>query len=270
MTRATGARRNSDRMPHEEWDSLCANVAGRLRGSAEHPAAAPVREELIACAQDLEVLRAALLQEQGHLSRIEAELNEARATLAVAHARERDAQYMAQHDSLTDLPNRRHFCRRLDDALSTAPTRPPTMAVLFLDLDDFKPINDAHGHETGDELLRIVAQRLRRMVRDGDIVCRLGGDEFACLLSQPRDRAELSRLARQLLEAIAAPLQLGGIEIRVWPSIGIAVCPNDGDTAITLLRRADAAMYRAKRGRLGYAFFDSRSDVTASETGGLH
>ncbi|MDL2336893.1 MAG: GGDEF domain-containing protein [Pseudomonadota bacterium] len=270
MTGATGARRNSDRMPHEEWDLLCDAVAERLRRSVEKPAATSVRAAVNGCAQDLKVLQAALTLERGYLRRIETELNETRAELAASHANERDAQYMAQHDSLTALPNRSQFRRRLDDALSTATTRPPTLAVLFLDLDDFKPINDIHGHDTGDELLRIVAQRLRRTIRGGDIVCRLGGDEFACLLSKPMGHAQLGRLARQLFEAISAPLQVGGIEIRVWPSIGIALCPTDGDTAITLLRRADAAMYRAKRGQLGYAFFDGQSDVVPSEAGGLH
>ncbi len=118
------------------------------------------------------------------------------------------------------------------------------MAVQFLDLDDFKPIDGLRGHEVGDE--------------------------FACLLSQPDGHAQPGSLATELLDVIAAPLQVGGIEVRGWPSIGVALCPNDGDTALTLLWRADAAMYRARRGLPGYAFFDGQPDGAPPEAGGLH
>jgi diguanylate cyclase (GGDEF)-like protein len=133
--------------------------------------------------------------------------------------------------------------------------------VLYLDLDGFKPINDLHGHDAGDELLRIVAARLARSIRAEDMVCRLGGDEFACLLSDPLNRERLGHLACKLFDAVSAPLQLGPLKLTVRPSIGIAVCPTDGATTDALLKCADAAMYRAKRHQSGYAFFDPQTDA---------
>jgi len=184
----------------------------------------------------------------------------ARIELVEARLGERRARHLAQHDSLTALPNRSHFSERLDQALRGDDEQAPALAVLFLDLDGFKPINDRHGHDAGDTLLRIVAERLSRSVRSQDMVCRLGGDEFACMLNAPRDREHLSQLATKLFAAVSAPLTVGGVQISVKPSIGIAVCPSDGDTSATLLKRADSAMYRAKRRQLGFAFFDRRAD----------
>ena len=209
----------------------------------------------------LKLLRAALGQDRDHLRCIEARLKDtsaalatARAELSEARAGELRAHQLSQHDSLTEMPNRTQFRRRLDDALGAGPTPTAALAVLFLDLDDFKPINDRHGHDIGDELLRIVAQRLSRIMREGDLVCRLGGDEFACLLPNAMGHAQLSRLAAQMFDAVSAPVQVATLELSVRPSIGIAVFPTDGDTTSALLQRADAAMYHAKRQQLGYAF----------------
>ncbi len=142
---------------------------------------------------------------------------------------------------------------------------PPTaLAVLFLDLDDFKSINDRHGHETGDEMLRIVAQRLGRVMREGAVVCRLGGDEFACLLPNTMGDAQLSRLAAQVFDAVSAPLKVGALKLSVRPSIGIAVYPTDGDSTTALLQHADAAMYHAKRQQLGYAFATSAAKIATA------
>jgi diguanylate cyclase len=157
-------------------------------------------------------------------------------------------------DPLTALPNRLLFEERLNQTLQRVGRTPSAMAVLFIDLDGFKPINDAHGHDIGDQVLRIVAARLSRSVRSDDMVGRLGGDEFACLLSNLPSREQLCHLACKLVDAVAAPIQLGGLELTVRPSIGIATCPADGVTAPELLRNADAAMYRAKRSGSGYAF----------------
>jgi diguanylate cyclase (GGDEF)-like protein len=260
MPEVRSPRSSLDGMPSEDWDLLCDAIAERLRSIAQDPAAAPVRAAVDDCAHELELLHEALSGERGYLRRIESQLQQMRDELAAAHASERHAQYLAQHDALTMLPNARQFSRRLDDALSGGVQRSPGLAVLFLDLDDFKPINDRHGHDTGNELLRIVAQRLRHMVRTGDVVARLGGDEFACLLAQPMGRAQLGRVADQLFDAISAPLKVGAMELSVRPSIGIAVCPDDGDNAATLLQRADAAMYQAKRCQSRHAFFGEPSD----------
>ncbi len=262
MSGSGTTRRSSDGMTPEDWDLLFDAVANRLERCIHAPQARPMHEAVNDCVQALKQLHGELSGQRGYLRRIESQLSEScaalaavRAELAEARISERRAQHVAQHDGLTALPNSAHFRRRLDDALGAGQLGGPALAVLFLDLDDFKPINDCHGHDTGDELLRIVARRLSGAVRADDIVCRLGGDEFACLLSQPMEHAQLSRLARQLFDAVSAPLQVGTLELSVRPSIGIAVCPNDGDTTAALLQRADAAMYRAKRGRLGYAFF---------------
>lgn len=264
MPAANDARSASDGMLPEDWDLLHRAVTERLRSVAQSPAAACVRDVVEECVHELERLHAMLAQERAGLRRLETQLHNCRTELQASHASERRANFLAQHDSLTQLPNRSQFRRRVDDALSTidaAHSPAPALAVLFLDLDGFKPINDRLGHDTGDALLRIVAQRLRRAVRAEDIVCRLGGDEFACLVSQPMGHAQLGRLAHQLFDAISAPLRVGAMKLTVRPSIGIAVCPTDGDSTTALLQRADAAMYRAKRCQTGYAFYDSESDL---------
>jgi diguanylate cyclase len=272
----SASRRSSNDRCAQDHDLLLAAIAVRLRACLDElPAACePVRELVHDCALALEQLRPGLAQERGYGERLERELRAARAALAAARLDlagtrdgERRALHLADHDSLTALPNRNCFQTRLDEALArnqetaSAGGQAPTLAVLFLDLDDFKPINDRHGHQTGDELLRIVAQRLSRAVRAGDTVSRLGGDEFACLLATPIGLEQLSQLASKLFDAISAPLTVGPLALTVRPSIGIAVSPGDGHTAAALLQHADTAMYRAKRRQLGYSFFDARFDA---------
>jgi diguanylate cyclase (GGDEF)-like protein len=267
---ASSALPPSADLPHGDRNLLVGAIAERLRCSAgeRDSTAAVMRETALDCAQALEQLQATLGDRRTRGASIEVELRAAYTALAAAgvelagtQVRERRARHQAQHDSLTSLPNRTYFRARLDDALSPVEQRTPALAVLYIDLDGFKPINDRHGHDTGDELLRIVADRLSRSVRAEDMVCRLGGDEFACLLSDPMGREQLSQLASKLFDAVSAPLQVGARQLIVRPSIGIAVCPTDGDTAAMLLKRADAAMYRAKRRQMGFAFFDRRSDI---------
>jgi diguanylate cyclase (GGDEF)-like protein len=252
-----------------DWDLLFDAVTTRLRHTAVEARFAfdAPHDAVLDCVQALEQLHASLGQERQRGKRLEQELRHAQAVLALTRFElvgtqvgERRARHQAEHDGLTSLPNSSSFRARLDDALSPGDQRAPTLAVLYLDLDGFKPINDRHGHATGDELLRIVAHRLARSVRADDMVCRLGGDEFACLLSDPMGRQQLSQLASKLFDAVSAPLKVGSLELTVRPSIGIAVCPTDGDTSATLLKRADAAMYRAKRSQMGFAFFDRHSD----------
>lgn len=260
--------RKPDRMPPEDWDLLFDAAASRLRQHAGDAVAAPARAAVEDCVQSLDLLHAALGEERSKLRRLKLELRQTHAALAAAQAglataqeSERQARHLSQHDSLTELPNRSQFRRRLDDALDASAARPPALAVLFMDLDNFKPINDHHGHDAGDGLLRVVAQRLRGAVRAEDVLCRLGGDEFACLLSQPMAREQLGRLAGQLVDAVSAPLTVGTMPISMRPStgFGLALYPIDGDTTATVLQRADAAMYRATRGGQGYTFFDGRA-----------
>ena len=208
--------------------------------------------------------RLSLVERQ--LARQQAQLAQAQKALALVAADARQAQQLANTDELTALPNRACFQARLSEALRIAVQRRPQLALLLLDLDDFKPINDRHGHAAGDEVLRIVATRLRHAVRAGDLVGRLGGDEFACLLTLAKlaDRDQIAQLARKLMLAVAAPMRLQhlppGVVLRVRPSIGIVVGPADGDNAAALLRHADAAMYRAKRSRIGPLFYDAAAD----------
>jgi diguanylate cyclase (GGDEF)-like protein len=169
--------------------------------------------------------------------------------------------YMAQHDALTDLPNRLRLYEHLQKTL-TRPKRGEHVAVLCLDLDRFKDVNDAHGHPTGDLLLKSVAERLRQCIRDADMVARLGGDEFAIMqagASQPRDATSL---ASRLIEVISAPYELGGHQVTVEVSIGIALAPGDGLNPDQLLKNADTALYRAKsEGRGLYRFFEPEMDA---------
>jgi diguanylate cyclase (GGDEF)-like protein/PAS domain S-box-containing protein len=159
---------------------------------------------------------------------------------------EQELYDLATHDALTGLPNRHFFGERFRHAMVRAKRARRLVGLLYLDLDDFKPVNDALGHKHGDTLLQTVARRLTRSVREEDTVARLGGDEFAVILDQlsrPRDAAAT---ARKLLQALARPFVLDGHKARITASIGITVYPIDGDGVEILLKRADAAMYRAK------------------------
>ncbi len=159
---------------------------------------------------------------------------------------EETIRHMAYHDALTKLPNRALFQDRLKIALAQARRRERLLAVLYLDLDRFKAVNDSVGHEAGDELLRIVGERLSAVVRDGDSAARVGGDEFTLLLSEVDGEEDAVRVAERTLETFRRPFLVGGHTFHVTTSIGIALFPSDGENAESLLRNADEAMYRAK------------------------
>lgn len=162
---------------------------------------------------------------------------------------ERELFDLATHDTLTGLPNRYLFSEQFRRAMARAKRDGHLVALLYLDLDGFKPVNDRLGHRCGDRLLQTVARRLQRSVREGDTVARLGGDEFAVVLeqlSQPRDSAAT---AKKLLRALARPYWVEGHKAKVTASIGITVYPLDGDDVDSLLKRSDSAMYRAKTER---------------------
>jgi diguanylate cyclase (GGDEF)-like protein len=174
---------------------------------------------------------------------------------------EKQIAHMARHDALTDLPNRVLLQDRLAQALAELP-RDKRLAVLYLDLDNFKSVNDTLGHQIGDELLKTVAGRLRNCVREVDTVARVGGDEFAVIhtgIEQPNDAAFL---ARQICEAVKEPCELHGHAVIVDTSIGIALAPGDGSDPTELLKNADMALYRAKAdGRGTYRFFEPAMDA---------
>ena len=155
-------------------------------------------------------------------------------------------QDMATHDSLTGLPNRASLSDTLQQALNKAERNKHGLAIFFIDLDNFKSINDTLGHPTGDQLLREMARRLRTSVRDSDLVARLGGDEFVVMVEAVGDKESLGVLAAKILATISEPAQLQGHEVKVTGSIGIATFPVDGADVPTLLANADMAMYRAK------------------------
>ncbi|MBF0095441.1 MAG: diguanylate cyclase [Alphaproteobacteria bacterium] len=178
--------------------------------------------------------------------------------------REDVARHRAFHDVLTGLPNRALLQDRLEQALTQARRRRGGLAVLFLDLDGFKPVNDQYGHQVGDELLRRVAERLRDHVRETDTVARIGGDEFVILLTNVTDRFSVDRAAGSILRALAQPVPVGDITVTVGVSIGIATFPEAGSDPAELIANADKAMYLAKRyGKGAYCHFPVEDDDVA-------
>ncbi len=173
------------------------------------------------------------------------------------HAEER-LSFLASYDTVTGLPNRSLFNERLAHAMKQVERSTGNVGLLFIDLDNFKNINDTLGHSAGDRLLRLVAQRFSEKVRAADTVCRLGGDEFTIILENLESAEDAARVAEALLEQSTLPYELKGGETFVTPSIGIAVYPQDGANVQSLVMRADAAMYRAKEiGRNTFQFFNS-------------
>jgi diguanylate cyclase (GGDEF)-like protein/PAS domain S-box-containing protein len=184
-------------------------------------------------------------------------------------AAEDGLRYLALHDPLTGLPNRTLVTDRLCAALAARERQGGSTAVLVLDLDGFKQVNDSFGHDAGDAVLVELAWRMQAALRDVDTVGRLGGDEFAVVLPSAGSKQEALDAAGRLLEVLARPVHHPDFEIALGASIGMALAPHDGEEAGTLLRNADAAMFRAKHGRLGVATCgDAAEPQESSETGG--
>ena len=175
-------------------------------------------------------------------------------------------ELLAHFDPLTRLPNRTLLADRLAQAMARVQPEQQRLAVCFMDLDGFKAVNDTHGHEAGDELLVIVARRLEANVRTDDTVARQGGDEFVILLNGLPDVAECERAAGRLLQAVRQPIVVNGHTVQVGASIGIALHPQDGSDAETLLRYADQAMYQAKQGGRNRWVFYAPGMVEAPST----
>ncbi len=263
------------------WDVMFGAVTIRLRQTVDEwlasrdeghlsDADARMRVSALECAAALDQLHDTLAHEALRRQLLERKIAEAHALLARTQRELADsrfdvqaARHLALHDGLTQLPNRHFFRDRLGHFTLSGRRKATALAVLYLDLVDFKPINDAHGHDTGDELLKIVAARLARAVRAQDFVSRVGGDEFACLLLDVPSREQLSHMACKLLDTVAAPIKLGELELTVRTSIGIATNADPCATPAMLISRADAAMYVAKRRKCGYAFFDERAEVAS-------
>jgi diguanylate cyclase len=183
--------------------------------------------------------------------------------LAAAEEQEQASRKAALHDNLTGLANRVLFMDRLQHGIAQAKRHRWILAVMFIDLDNFKAINDTYGHEAGDAILQTVATRLRHNTRDADTVSRYGGDEFLFLLNKIRDEGDISMIAAKILKSIRAPCSVNIRDVTISPcmnaSIGIATFPRDGATANALIVSADEAMYEAKEGKSGYAFAEQDS-----------
>src|SRR5438067_1795165 len=182
----------------------------------------------------------------------------------------RRLEFLAHHDTLTGLPNRAMFADRAREAVAHARRHEKTCAFLFLDLDNFKTVNDTLGHDVGDALLKIISSRLRASVRGDDFIARIGGDEFCVLLQDIADPREAAAVAQKLLHELGKSYRIGEHQVNSGASIGIACVPQDGDDVATLLRLADLAMYRAKElGRNGYQFFSAMLNEDAAAAAAL-
>jgi diguanylate cyclase (GGDEF)-like protein/PAS domain S-box-containing protein len=165
--------------------------------------------------------------------------------------------YLAYHDPLTGLPNRLMLVDRLEHALRSHIRNKMQLAILFIDLDGFKAINDTLGHAIGDQLLQVTSERFQSLLRSGDTVARLGGDEFVILIESCRSRDGIVHIAEKLIATIAEPLHVDGHELEVRGSIGIAVAPQDGQDPDAIIDAADQAMYRVKMKQGNdFCFFD--------------
>jgi diguanylate cyclase (GGDEF)-like protein/PAS domain S-box-containing protein len=199
-----------------------------------------------------EWFNSALTDAHGQVTSIMALVQDVSAKIQIA----RHQHYLAHHDSLTGLLNRAAFQNRLEEALVHARDNAGSVALLFIDLDGFKGVNDTEGHRAGDEVLRIVAQRIAGTVRAGDTMARLGGDEFLVMLDRDVTRDVTDAIGHRLIEALHQPMEVEGRDLFIGASIGVAVCPPLEDDIDALMNRADQAMYSAKRagkGRLHYA-----------------
>jgi diguanylate cyclase (GGDEF)-like protein len=179
---------------------------------------------------------------------------------------EHQAREMAHQDALTGLPNRRQFDKEIKAAIAAPPRTDGAHAMLLLDLNEFKRINDVYGHSIGDEVLIVVAMRLKRAVRSGDLVVRFGGDEFAILARQLSGSEEATGIALRIIQELKEPITIGSVQHRIGVGIGIALIPQDGQDESEILRKADIALYRAKAERgSSLRFFEVEMDARVHE-----
>ncbi len=179
-----------------------------------------------------------------------------RATLKISH--------LANHDSLTGLPNRRLLFELMGKAVETARRTGGKVGVVFMDLDDFKPINDRFGHAAGDSALIAMSERVRGLVRASDIVARIGGDEFVAVITNVKSRDDIELVAQKVLEECSVPLSFSGSSCPLGMSMGISVFPDDGESIDELVNKADSAMYRVKhQEKNAYAFSSPVTDTQA-------
>ena len=210
-------------------------------------------KKVVKAAEDLQQVNAELTKQVAERINIESELRETkndllevRADLSKSQEKEKGSLHIALHDPLTGLPNRLLLEQRLEHGLTQSRRYGTKLALMFIDLDKFKNINDSYGHDIGDRVLITVAKRLQSFVRGEDIVSRWGGDEFVCILLNIHLDSDVISLAEKMVKRIAEPCEFNGIVLSISATIGIAVCPRDGETAEILFKQVDRAMYRSK------------------------
>jgi diguanylate cyclase len=196
-----------------------------------------------------------LSESNAALSKSEDKLSESNAALSKSKVQEERSRHSALHDAVTGLPNLTLFNDRFRHALAQAKRHVWRLAVMFIDLDEFKSINDTYGHDVGDRVLQVVAKRLLAVVRGGDTVSRRGGDEFLFLMLEAKDETNVAKVAAKIIENIGEACEVEGLKLTVRPSIGIAIYPEDGKSPQELLKNADTAMYAAKQQKKGTAFY---------------
>jgi diguanylate cyclase (GGDEF)-like protein len=202
-------------------------------------------------AADLVAVNDALADEIDERRHLEDQLSKSDAALSQSRADERRARHSALHDAVTGLPNLTLFQDRLTNALAQADRHAWGLAVMFIDLDDFKVVNDKLGHDAGDRVLQVVAQRLQAIVRAGDTLSRRSGDEFLLLMLDAKGRSNVAAFAARIASSLAEPCEMDGVKVLVRASIGFALYPEDGRSAQALLKLADEAMYVAKNQKTG-------------------
>ncbi len=210
-----------------------------------------VESKVQEAASELVDVNDALAEEIDERHQLEDRLSHSDRALSESRARERTASHSALHDAVTGLPNLTLFKDRLRNGLAQAKRHNWRLAVMFMDLDEFKSINDTHGHEIGDRVLQVVAQRLQTVVRSGDTVSRRSGDEFLFLMLEAKDESSVGALAAKIVTNIAEVCEIDGEKFTVKASVGIALYPEDGCSPQELLKHADAAMYAAKQQKTG-------------------
>lgn len=230
------------------------SMSAAVQGFAHDHQSVPLQTLAIDRQDEIGVLARSFKQMQNEIRQQLDDLQESRGEL----------EHMARHDVLTGLPNRRAFQERLDQALLRSQRSGERFAVFFIDVDNFKKINDRWGHHGGDALLKIVALRLVATTRKVDAIARMGGDEFVVLLDNAAQREDIANIAEKLLDSVRSPILHRGHELEIGFSIGISLYPDDGRTAADLMARADQAMYEAKNaGRNGFRFSTGKTHPTA-------
>lgn len=212
---------------------------------------------------DSNKLNLEFMEIKGKLAATENILSSTQDVLAIAQEVAEEAKRRSLWDVATGIPNRELFSDRLEQAIALARRNTWVLAVMFIDLDRFRLVNDTYGHATGDKVLRTVAHRLHRRVRSEDTLCRYGGDEFLYLLVNPKSVQNIQQIAAEVFECVAQPVIIEDLALTMVPSIGIAVYPHDGNTGLELVANADAAMYRAKKTKAGYTLFDHVKDLAS-------